>query len=182
MKEGRGGSLKRAISFLVIRQSQGQVKKKENPVSISLVCLFFIFRNIVETVCMHTEKSVSNQGKINTSLMSLEESLISTCSSASSQPPPQFLKNRSAESESTNRWTCMNDMTRFFYLQKTDKGSDDMKGEAKQTVLVWCSYQTGWWKITALPLCQRQICSSNFKLSAVMLVPDNCGSLFHQSS
>lgn len=103
MKEGRGGSLKRAISFLVIRQSQGQVKKKENPVSISLVCLFFIFRNIVETVCMHTEKSVSNQGKINTSLMSLEESLISTCSSASSQPPPQFLKDRSAESESTNR-------------------------------------------------------------------------------
>lgn len=52
---------------------------------------------------MHTEKSVSNQGKINTSLMSLEESLISTCSSASSQPPPQFLKDRSAESESTNR-------------------------------------------------------------------------------
>lgn len=28
MKEGRGGSLKRAISFLVLRQSQGQVKFK----------------------------------------------------------------------------------------------------------------------------------------------------------
>jgi len=84
---------------------------------------------------MHTEEPVSNQGKINTSLMSLEETPMSTCLSivnpSTPPPPPPFVKGTAPQHLSIHEQKGLNSVRRFLCLKNNDKGSFDTNFKGK---------------------------------------------------